>query len=93
MGVVSTIDHDIFPAQSDRVGKYVKVTYNYDTSRWVVGTIVRDDMEPPHRMIIHVDPDRYVLSTECQYADLDEGEYVAGTHFDPRSERFDKLDD
>lgn len=68
MGLVSTIDHDKFPEQSQFVGKRVDVTFNYDQSRIVHGVCVRDDSCSPWLTIFHLDDGRYVLSTECQYA-------------------------
>jgi hypothetical protein len=68
MGVVESIRADHFPRQSDRIGKRVRVCFNYDTSMTVNGTVVRDDMEAPWRMIIRLDDGRHVLATECQYS-------------------------
>jgi hypothetical protein len=33
-----------------------------------LGTIVRDDNEPPWRTIIRLDDGRVVLASECQYS-------------------------
>lgn len=66
MGCVSTIDINNFPKQSDKIGSFVKVVYNYNTNKCEIGKIVRDDMENPFVMIIKID-ERFILSSECQY--------------------------
>jgi len=68
MGVVANIGVDKFPTQGAFLGTRCKVCFDYDTSKWVGGTIVRDDRSPPHRTIIKLDDGRYVLASECQYA-------------------------
>lgn len=68
---VTTIDFDKFPAQGVFLGMYVRVCFNYDTSRILLGRVVRDDKEEPGRMIIRLEDGRYVLSTECQYQTID----------------------
>lgn len=67
MGVVSTIGVEKFPVQGGFLGTRCEVYFNYDTSRWVHGTIVRDDRSPPNRTIIQLDDGRYVLASECHY--------------------------
>lgn len=67
MGCENTIDADRFPEQGAWWGRRVRVCFNYDTSRTLLGLVVRDDAEEPGRMIIKLDDGRYVLSTECQY--------------------------
>ena len=62
-----TVDIDKFPAQGEWLGKKVRVCFNYDTSRTITGIVVRDDTEEPGRMIIKLEDERYILSTECQY--------------------------
>lgn len=62
------IAHNDFPTQGSWLGRRVEVAFNYDTAHTVGGVIVREDSVPPGVMIIRLDDDRYVLSTECQYA-------------------------
>jgi hypothetical protein len=45
-----------------------RVCFNYDTSKTIMGTIVRDDYEDPWRTIISLDDGRVVLGSECQHA-------------------------
>jgi hypothetical protein len=65
MGLISLTN---FPKQGAWLGMRVEVCFNYDVSKTIFGTIVRDDTEEPGRMIIKLDDNRFVLSTECQYA-------------------------
>ena len=67
MGEVSTISFDSFPKQGIYKACRVRVCFNYDSSRSVDGTVIRDDAEEPGRMIIQLDDGRVVLSTECMY--------------------------
>ena len=68
MGVHPNIAATKFPAQGNHLGAAVKVCFNYDTSQEQFGKIVRDDMEDPFRMIIHLlDENLFILATECQY--------------------------
>jgi hypothetical protein len=67
MGVHPNIDFDKFPKQGANQGRNVKVCFNYDTSRTIPGTIVRDDMEDPWQTIIKLADGRYVEAGECQY--------------------------
>ena len=75
MGCVNTITYDKFPKQRDKndknewggVGSRVSVCYHYDTSKCHVGTVVRDDNEEPHEMIIRLDNGNYLRGIECQY--------------------------
>jgi len=64
---VDTIGFDRFPRQGDFKGSVVRVCFDYDPSRIVEGTVIRDDVEEPGRMIIQLDDGRVVLSTECQW--------------------------
>jgi len=48
------------------------VCFDYDTSRTLLGLVVRDDAEEPGRMIIKLEDGRHVLSTECQYQLIDD---------------------
>ena len=71
MGCEKTIDAEKFPAQGAYWGKRARVCFNYDTTKTVLGLIVRDDAEEPGVMIIKLDDGRHVLSTECQYQPVD----------------------
>ena len=68
MGVIRNITADNFPKQGKHLGESVEVCFHYDTSRTVMGVIVRDDMEDPWQTIIRLNDGRYVNATECQYA-------------------------
>ena len=68
MGCVRTITATTFPEQSSHVKQRVEVCFLYDTSKSVMGTIVRDDVEEPFETIIMLDDGRIVLATECQYS-------------------------
>lgn len=68
MGVVKNISISNFPAQGTHLRKRVKVWFHYDVSKFILGTVVRDDMEEPGVEIIRLDDGRHVLSTECQYS-------------------------
>jgi hypothetical protein len=70
MCVVANISHDKFPKQGNWLNRPVSVCFNYDTSKRMTGTIVREDAEAPGVMIIALDNGRFVLSTECQYQTL-----------------------
>lgn len=70
MGEVATISFDGFPKQGQYKGRRVRVCFNYDASRELMGTVIRDDAEEPGRMIIQLDDGRAVLSTECMYSPL-----------------------
>lgn len=67
MGCVKEIDAENFPKQGSFWGRRVIVCFHYDTSKTVMGTVVREDTEAPGLMIIKLDDGRHVLSTECQY--------------------------
>jgi len=68
MGNVQNITGGTFPTQGPWLGVRTKVCFHYDTSRTVMGTIVRDDNEEPWQTIIQLDDGRYVLGSECQHA-------------------------
>ena len=68
MGAVKNIDRQNYPKQGEWLNKRVEVCFNYDSSNSIFGTVVREDIEEPGRMIIKLDDYRYVLSTECQYS-------------------------
>lgn len=70
MGTTPHIDADTYPEQGAYKGTRVKVCYNYDTSRTVEGTVIRDDKTEPGLMIIRTDDDRAILATECQWSPL-----------------------
>lgn len=67
MGSHPYISANDYPTQGDWVGRRVLVCFHYDTSNTIGGVVVREDVVSPGRMIIRLDDDRYVLSTECQY--------------------------
>lgn len=69
MGAHPAIGFDTFPAQGP-VGRRVRVCFHYDTRHVVIGIVVRDDGEPPFRTIIALPDGRYVLGTECVYAEV-----------------------
>lgn len=74
MGCHPNVGHDRFPRQGSYAGRRVAVVFGYDTSIQLRGEVVREDAEDPGRMIIRLDDGRYVLSTECQWRPLREGE-------------------
>ena len=71
MGNVATITHDKCPTQSTHhpPGTQLWVMFHYDTAHMLRGTVVRNDSEAPHVMIIRLDDGRYVLDGECQYSE------------------------
>lgn len=71
MGCVDTITYTRFPKQGPYVGKRTEVCFHYDTSKTLLGFIVRDDYEEPGRTIIKLDDGRYVEASECQYSIID----------------------
>ena len=68
MGIEKNINFTSFPKQGAHVGARVRVVFQYDTTLYMTGTILRDDAEAPFRTIIKLDDGRLVLSTECQYS-------------------------
>ncbi|GAB3021517.1 hypothetical protein GCM10027098_16030 [Bowmanella dokdonensis] len=72
MGVITAISFDRFPKQRALLNRRVKVCFNYDTSKTVLGTVIRADRETPGLTIINLDDGRTVLGTECQYQLLPE---------------------
>lgn len=68
MGVARNISLLEFPQQGTYLNRRVRVCFNYEPEFTILGTVVRDDSEEPGLMIIKLDDDRYVLSTECQYS-------------------------
>lgn len=67
MGTHPNIDIGKFPKQGLYLNKKVEVCFNYDPSKCLSGVIVRDDMEEPGVLIIKLEDNRYMLSTECMY--------------------------
>jgi len=67
MGSHPAISKSRWPRQSTYLYSKVSVCFHYDTTDLIPGTVVRDDIEEPFKMIIKLDDGRYVLSTECQY--------------------------
>lgn len=72
MGCVETINFYKFPNQSSWVNRRCKVTFMYDTSRYICGTIIRDDREEPFETLIRLDDGRVIRGAECQYSMHDE---------------------
>lgn len=72
MGNVATITHERFPKQSDILspGTRLRVMFHYDDAHMLLGTVVRNDIENPYRMIIALDDGRFIVGTECQYTSL-----------------------
>jgi len=70
MGCEKNISYDTFPKQSDWVGKLVKACFHYDTSKNIMGRIIRDDIEEPGVGIIQLFDGRVILMTECQYSNI-----------------------
>lgn len=70
MGTHPNVSYDKFPKQGRHFHKRCQVCFNYDTSKYVTGTIVRDDIEEPGLTIIHLDNGNLILATECQYHPL-----------------------
>lgn len=68
MGCVDTIDAYRYPKQSEYVNRRCNVCFKYDTTRWIEGTIIRDDREEPFETLIRLDDGRVIRGTECQYS-------------------------
>ena len=76
MGVQANITADKFPQQGEWAGKRTRVCFHSDTSRILMGTVVRDDKEDPYLTIIQLDDGRVVLATECQHSpEINDGEW------------------
>jgi hypothetical protein len=73
MGVHENIAHDRFPKQTAHQFLRAEVVFHYDTSHQILGTIVRDDAEAPHRTVIALVDGRIVLGTECQWSPIPDG--------------------
>jgi hypothetical protein len=67
MGCHENISADLFPIQGRWLGFRVRVCFHYDTSRELMGRIVRDDIAEPFETIIALDNGRFVRAVECQY--------------------------
>lgn len=68
MGVVQNVSYNKFPKQGNYLNKRTTVCFNYDTSKTIGGTIIRDDREEPFQTIIKLDDGKVVLAEECQYS-------------------------
>lgn len=68
MNGAASVSYDGMPKQGAFAGRRTRVCFNYDTSRIVMGTIVRYDIEAPFLTIIRLDDGRYILGTECQFS-------------------------
>ena len=68
MGCVENIDFYKFPKQSAFVNRRCKVTFLFDVSKYILGTIIRDDREEPFETLIRLDDGRIIRATECQYS-------------------------
>lgn len=68
MGVVASVGFDTWPRQGPWLGKRTVVCFHYDTSRTVMGTVVRNDAEAPFRTVISLDNGRIVLGDECMHS-------------------------
>ena len=71
MGIVNNINFNEFPKQGDKLNSKVEVCYNYDTSKYHNGVIVRDDINEPFITIIKLENGNYILATECMYRIID----------------------
>lgn len=67
MGCVKTITAYGFPKQSECVNWRCKACFHYDTSKWIEGTVIRDDREEPYETLILLDDGRIIRGVECQY--------------------------
>ena len=71
MGCVQNITWLDYPKQSEYVNRRVEVCFHYDTTKTMMGTIVRDDREEPGETIITLDDGRIIRGTECQFQSID----------------------
>lgn len=67
MGCTKAISSKKYPKQGKYLGMGVEVCFNYDTSHFFLGRIIRDDDESPGLTIILLENGWVVKSTECQY--------------------------
>lgn len=68
MGCVETINAFSFPKQSEYVNRRCRVCFNFDTSVFIPGTVIRDDREEPFETLIKLDDGRVLRAVECQYS-------------------------
>ena len=68
MGCVDTITAYRFPKQSKYVNRRCNVCFHYDTTTWIMGTVIRDDREEPGETLIRLDDGRVIRAVECQYS-------------------------
>lgn len=68
MGIISTISYDRFPSQGKHLNRRVDVCFDYNSSKTVGGTIIRQDQEFPGLTLIRLDDGRVVRDVECQYS-------------------------
>ena len=79
MGCHKNISVNKFPKQGAQIGKKVLVCFHYDTTAFIEGEFVRDDIEEPGTAIIKLKDGRHILSTECQWRSMvDEYDPVIG---------------
>lgn len=53
--------------QGSYLNRRTRVAFHGQISQAIGGTIVRDDMEDPYKIVIKLDAGRFVFSTECLY--------------------------
>ena len=68
MGCVDTITAYNFPKQSEYVNRRCKVCFHYNTTKWIMGTVIRDDREEPYETLIRLDDGRVIRGVECQFS-------------------------
>lgn len=68
MGTHPSIASDKFPKQGAYLNARVEVCFHYDSSKTLMGTMIRDDAEEPGIAIINLDDGRTVLTTECMWS-------------------------
>lgn len=68
MGCIDTITAYKFPKQSEYVNRRCKVCFHYNTTKWIMGTVIRDDREEPYETLIKLDDGRVMRAVECQYS-------------------------
>ncbi len=64
------VGYDRFPRQGSYLHSRAEVIFDYDSSRKITGTVVRDDTEPPGLALIKLDDGRVIRTTECQWRPL-----------------------
>ena len=68
MGCIGTITAYKFPKQSEYVNRRCTVCFHYDTTKLIIGTVIRDDREEPYETLIKLDDGRVIRGVECQYS-------------------------